>query len=70
MNKEEFTKAFSSFAVESKLQRADMLNRRYRINSVPTVVVNGKYSTDLSTAGGESQLFGVIEELAAHEHGG
>jgi thiol:disulfide interchange protein DsbA len=70
VNKEEFTKAFSSFAVESKLQRADMLNRRYRINSVPTVVVNGKYSTDMSTSGGESQLFGVIEELAAHEHGG
>jgi thiol:disulfide interchange protein DsbA len=70
VNKDEFTKAFSSFAVESKLQRADLLNRRYRINSVPAVVVNGKYSTDVSSAGGESQLFGVIEELAAHEHGG
>ena len=70
VSKDDFTKAFSSFAVESKLQRADLMNRRYRINSVPTVIVNGKYSTDVSTAGGESQLFGVIEELAAHEHGG
>ncbi|MBL8269989.1 thiol:disulfide interchange protein DsbA/DsbL [Steroidobacter sp.] len=70
VNKDEFTKAFSSFAVESKLQRADFLNKRYRIQSVPTVVVNGKYSTDVSTAGGESQLFGLIDELAAHEHGG
>lgn len=70
VSKDEFTKAFSSFAVESKLQRADLMNRRYRINSVPTVIVNGKYSTDVNSAGGESQLFGVIEELAAHEHGG
>lgn len=70
VSKDEFTKAFSSFAVESKLQRADFLNRRYRIQSVPTVVVNGKYSTDVGMAGGEAQLFGLIEELAAHEHGG
>ncbi|HEY0938817.1 MAG TPA: thiol:disulfide interchange protein DsbA/DsbL [Steroidobacter sp.] len=70
VSKEEFTKAFSSFAVESKLQRADFLNKRYRIQSVPTVVVNGKYSTDVGTAGGESQLFALMDELAAHEHGG
>lgn len=70
VSKDEFTKAFSSFAVESKLQRADFLNKRYRITSVPTVIVNGKYSTDISTAGGESQLFALIGELAAHEHGG
>lgn len=70
VSKDEFTKAFSSFAVESKLQRADFLNRRYRVQSVPTVVVNGKYTTDVSGAGGESQLFTLINELAAHEHGG
>lgn len=70
VSKDDFTKAFSSFAVESKLQRADFLNKRYRIQSVPTVVVNGKYSTDVSTAGGESQLFSLIDDLAAHEHGG
>lgn len=70
VSKDEFTKAFSSFAVESKLQRADFLNKRYRIQSVPMVIVNGKYSTDITTAGGESQLFSLIDELAAHEHGG
>jgi thiol:disulfide interchange protein DsbA len=70
VSKEQFTEAFSSFAVESKLQRADFLNKRYRIQSVPTMVVNGKYSTDVGSAGGESQLFTLIGELAAHEHGG
>jgi thiol:disulfide interchange protein DsbA len=70
VSSDEFQKAFASFAVESKLQRADFLNRRYQINSVPTVVVNGKYITDVGMAGGEPQLFQVIDELAAHEHGG
>jgi thiol:disulfide interchange protein DsbA len=67
---DEFQKAFSSFAVESKLQRADFLNRRYRIESVPTIVVNGKYKTDVGMAGGESQLFQLIGELTASENGG
>jgi thiol:disulfide interchange protein DsbA len=67
---EDFQKAFSSFAVESKLQRADFLNRRFQVNSVPTVIVNGKYVTDQQMAGGERELFDVIGELAAHEHGG
>jgi thiol:disulfide interchange protein DsbA len=67
---EEFNKAFSSFSVENKLQRADFLNRRYRIDSVPAFIVNGKYKTDVSGAGGEGQLFALINELAAHEQGG
>ena len=67
---DEFQKAFSGFAVETKLQRADALNRRYRIDSVPAMIVNGKYKTDVGMAGGEPQLFQLIGELAASEHGG
>jgi thiol:disulfide interchange protein DsbA len=67
---EEFQKTFSSFGVESKMQRADFLNRRFQIDSVPQVIVNGKYITDQGKAGGERELFDLIDELAAHEHGG
>ena len=66
---EEFQKTFSSFAVESKLQRADVLNRRYRVESVPMIVVNGKYATQLGMVDGEPALFALIGELAASEHG-
>jgi len=65
--KADFQKAFSGFAVESKLARAIDLNRRYRITSTPTVVVNGKYVTDAGMAGGEDKLFQVINALAARE---
>ena len=65
--KADFQKAFSGFAVESKLARATDLNKRYRITSTPTVVVNGKYVTDAGMAGGEDRLFQVINALAARE---
>jgi protein dithiol oxidoreductase (disulfide-forming) len=63
-----FKGAFDSFAVHAKLQRADELNRRYRVQSVPAVVVNGKYTTDGSMAGGYDELFALVDELAAAEH--
>jgi thiol:disulfide interchange protein DsbA len=63
----DFQKAFSSFAVESKLQRAEFLSQRYRVESVPTIVVNGKYITDVGMAGGPKQLISVINDLAARE---
>jgi thiol:disulfide interchange protein DsbA len=66
---EEFDRAFSSSAVEAKLQRADFLNRRYRVATVPMFVVNGKYTTDLTQAGGEPQMFALLGDLTAHEHG-
>jgi thiol:disulfide interchange protein DsbA len=67
VSKADFQKTFSGFAVESKLARAADLNRRYRIASTPTVVVNGKYVTDVSMAGGEDKLFELINTLAAQE---
>jgi len=67
VSKTDFQKAFSGFAVESKLARAVDLNKRYRITSTPTVIVNGKYVTDAGMAGGEDKLFEVINALAAKE---
>lgn len=69
VSSDEFQKAFASFAVESKLQRAELLNRRYRVDFVPQVVVNGTYKSDVGAAGGESQLITLINELAAHSSG-
>jgi len=67
VSKADFQKTFSGFAVESKLARAVDLNKRYRISSTPTVIVNGRYVTDVGMAGGEEQLFELINTLAARE---
>jgi len=63
-----FKSTWESFAVHTKLQRADELSRRYKISSVPTIVVNGKYVTDGSMAGSYDDLFALVNELVASEH--
>jgi thiol:disulfide interchange protein DsbA len=63
----DFMKAYNSFAVQTKLQEADDLTRRYRIEAVPTLVIAGKYETDMQQAGGESNLLQLINDLAASE---
>jgi thiol:disulfide interchange protein DsbA len=69
VSKADFQKTFDSFGVESKLQRADVLNRRYRVQGTPSFVVNGKFTTDVSSAGGEDALFALLNELIARERG-
>jgi thiol:disulfide interchange protein DsbA len=65
-----FQSTFTSFAVQTKLQRADELSRRYRIQSVPTIIVNGKYTTDGGQAGSYEELLALVDELAAAERAG
>jgi len=67
VSKADFQKAFAGFAVDSKVNRAVDLNRRYRIASTPTVIVSGKYVTDAGMAGSEEKLFELINVLAARE---
>lgn len=63
----EFSKAYNSFGVNANMQHAEDVTRRYRIEGVPTFIVNGKYETDISMAGGNAQLFDLINDLAAAE---
>jgi protein dithiol oxidoreductase (disulfide-forming) len=63
-----FDKAFASFKLESKVQNANLLLRRYRVTGVPYFVVNGKFTTDVESAGGEEPLLQLLNELAAREH--
>jgi thiol:disulfide interchange protein DsbA len=64
----DFKKAYHSFGVETALQRADELVQRYRIDGVPTFVVNGKFVADVRTADGPEQLISLVGDLAAQEH--
>ena len=64
---DEFNQTFESFAVFTRMQRADELSRRYRISSVPTVVVNGKYVTNATMAGDYPDLLRLVDELVAME---
>ena len=56
---------FTSFAVDSKLKRAMQLGKDYGIDSVPTVIVDGKYMTSSAMVGTHAALPGAIDELIA-----
>jgi len=65
-----FKLAFDSFEVHAKLQRADELSRRYHIESVPTLIVNGKYTTGGGQIGSYEELLELVDALVAAEHEG
>ena len=67
VDRAEAEKALESFAVDTKLRQADTLVRRYRIDSVPTLVVNGKYVTSGSMAGSSDKLRDIVDYLVAKE---
>jgi thiol:disulfide interchange protein DsbA len=64
---EDFKRVFHSFAVEAKVRRARDLSQRYGIDGVPSFIVNGKYRTGAKLAGGQSNIFKVVDYLAAKE---
>ncbi|MDX1509375.1 MAG: DsbA family protein, partial [Woeseiaceae bacterium] len=67
VSSEDFRKTWNSFEVNQKMRLADDLGRRYSIASVPMIVVNGKYRTSASEAGGYRELIELIDELIERE---
>ena len=63
----DFTREYNGFAVNTKLQRAEEITRRYEIDGVPRIIINGKYETDVGMAGGQKQLLELINDLSAVE---
>lgn len=58
-----FEETFNSEAVSLKVQEAGRLTRLYGIDSVPAMVVNGKYRTNPELAGGASRILGIVNTL-------
>jgi len=54
---------YGSFAVNGKMSRAKQQAQQYNIQSVPTVVVDGKFITGSERVGTHAQLPAAIEEL-------
>jgi thiol:disulfide interchange protein DsbA len=66
----QFNKVFASFGVRSKVQQASARGRAYRVTSVPSFIVNGKYRIDARMAGGSANMLKVAEFLIERERAG
>ena len=67
---EDFNRVFRSFAVEAKIRRAKDMSQRYGIKGVPSLIVNGKYRTGAKLAGGNANIFRVVDYLVELESQG
>ena len=67
VSEKDFSRVFRSFAVEAKIRRAKDMSQRYGIPGVPALVVDGKYRTGARLAGGNANIFRVVDFLVAKE---
>lgn len=65
---DDFDQAYKSRDVEENVREAFQVGQRYQLTGVPAVIVNGKYGTSASMAGGYGELMNVIDILAADEY--
>ncbi|MEO7066182.1 MAG: thiol:disulfide interchange protein DsbA/DsbL [Rhodanobacter sp.] len=66
----EFVGVANSFAVNTKMKRADDLIKAYGVTGTPTMVINGKYRFDVGAAGGYTQAIALTKWLVAKEAAG
>lgn len=67
VKKETFLANAKSFPVEMKVKNADAMVKAYRVDSTPTLVVQGKYRLTVQSAGGLDQLTELVKFLVAKE---
>ncbi len=63
----DFDRVFNSFAVDVKLRRAAELTRRYGIDGVPTLIVQGTFRTDGPLANGHQGMLRIADYLIDRE---
>lgn len=65
----DFINASKSFGVQAAINRTEAWLRAARIDSTPTIVVNGKYRLSPRSAGGVNEMFALIDYLVKRESG-
>ena len=61
---DEFTRAFNSEATSKKIKNAIATGKRYTVNGVPAVVINGEYITGSAMTENHAETIKIIEKLA------
>lgn len=64
---DDFTSSFNSFSVQTRVRQAADMTRRYGINGVPSLAVNGRYLVDGPMAGTYEKMFATINTLSVRE---
>jgi len=65
---EQIDNALNSMAFKAKLDRAREIGQSSQAQSVPTLIINGKYRTSPYIAGSEENLMEILDMLTKKEH--
>jgi thiol:disulfide interchange protein DsbA len=65
LDRKKVEEIFGSFAINGKVNRAKQIAQNYNIQSVPTIIVDGKFVTASDRVGTHAQLPAAIDELVA-----
>ena len=65
-----FLAAFKSFSVNTSVARAKKLMADYKIDSVPMIVVHGRWMTSPSQAGSPERALAVVDQLVQRARSG
>jgi thiol:disulfide interchange protein DsbA len=65
-----FLAAFKSFSVNTSVARAKKLMADYKIDSVPALVVHGRWMTSPSQAGSQERALAVVDQLVQRVRSG
>lgn len=64
VNRKQFAAAYDSPAVQTKVQQARDLGQKAGVDSVPTLIINGRFRTSPYMAGNShDKLFKIVDEL-------
>ncbi|OGT81198.1 MAG: hypothetical protein A3J35_04450 [Gammaproteobacteria bacterium RIFCSPLOWO2_02_FULL_52_10] len=70
VNGDEFSCVYNSMEISTKVRQAEVMARNYRVPHTPALIVNGKYLTSPSMAGGFDKLEMTLNSLVVKESGG
>ena len=62
-----FTQKYNSFGTQARIKKSSNLSKKYQIDSVPTIIVNGKYLTSGSYVSSYDELYSVVNLLVERE---
>ncbi len=69
VDKARFIEEYNSFAVDGKVRKAVKKIKAYKIEGVPTVAVNGKYTISGRLAGSYENMIKILDHLIEKESG-
>jgi len=67
VEKDKFIKIFNSEPVSQRVEQAEKLTKLFNLASVPEFIVAGKYRVEPMRAGGQDEVFDVIDFLVKRE---